>query len=312
MALWLPGVRLFPLRFHHEQADLLDDPETYREVAGVDVGDVTSWLMFAEPFRIDAQPIMRGLSRCYPGVPIMGGMASGMIGDRTSCVFLDHQVYDEGAVAIGFGGPYRLEPSVAHGCDPIGETWTITETERNLLIGISNRPALGVMRSTIAGHQSDDPDHVLRNLMIGLAANEYADGFGRGDFLVRGVLAVDEERGAIAVGGMPRVGQTMQFQLRSARVASLDLSRILVDLALSGLDSAVAAILCTCDGRGKALFGEEGHDATMVQAGLPGIPLAGAFCLGEIGPMGAEPGTHSTELHGVTATLGVLRYQPGG
>jgi small ligand-binding sensory domain FIST len=45
----------------------------------------------------------------------------------------------------------------------------------------------------------------------------------------------------------------------------------------------------------------------MVQAALPGIPIAGAFCLGEIGPMGTR-----TALHGFTATLGVLRQQEVG
>ncbi len=43
----------------------------------------------------------------------------------------------------------------------------------------------------------------------------------------------------------------------------------------------------------------------MIRAALPGTPVAGAFCLGEIGPLGNQ-----TVLHGFSATLGVLRHRP--
>ncbi|MBA3276515.1 MAG: hypothetical protein H0T72_12040, partial [Chloroflexia bacterium] len=62
---------------------------------------------------------------------------------------------------------------------------------------------------------------------------------------------------------------------------------------------------CTCDGRGQALFGRPNHDTDLVGAALEGVPLAGAFCLGEIGPLGGR-----AVLHGFTATLGVLRHHP--
>jgi small ligand-binding sensory domain FIST len=307
MALWLPGANLYPMRLHQEHLALLNDGSAWRDVNGLPTGEVRSWLMFAEPFRIDTQELIRALGQHYPQAPIVGGIASGMVGERQSRVFLDDQVYDEGGVALGIGGPYVLEPMVSQGCDPIGETWTITETDRNHLVCISNRPALDVLQDTLTTLPSGQREQARRNLLVGLAANEYQDAYERGDFLIRGILGIDPKRGSIAVGGVPRPGQTMQFQLRSAEVATLDLSRALADVAAEGLGDAVAAVLCTCDGRGKSLFGTSHHDAAMVQAALPGIPIAGAFCLGEIGPMGTR-----TALHGFTATLGVLRQQEVG
>ncbi len=63
----------------------------------------------------------------------------------------------------------------------------------------------------------------------------------------------------------------------------------------------VAAMLCSCNGRGANLFGAPDHDARGVAAALGPIPLAGFFCNGEIGPVGTK-----TFLHGFTASLALL------
>ena len=53
-------------------------------------------------------------------------------------------------------------------------------------------------------------------LHLGIAIDEYADEHGRGDFLIRGVLGADEATGAVAVGEVVEVGQTVRFQVRDA------------------------------------------------------------------------------------------------
>lgn len=305
MALWLPGANLFPVRLHQEGVDLLDDPETWREVHQVSIGAVNSWLMFAEPFRIDAHSLVRGLQGVYPEATIMGGLASGMIEDRKSCVFFDDQVYEEGGVALGIGGSCTLEPHVSQGCDPVGESWTITAADHNLLLGISNRPALSVLQDTVNSLTPDQRDRAHNNLVVGLADNEYRDSFDRGDFLVRGILGIDPKRGSISVGGVPRVGQTVQFQLRDAISATSDLESMMQSIARAeSPETIVAAVMCTCDGRGQALFGEPNHDTSVVRSALGRIPLAGLFCIGEIGPLGSR-----AVLHGFTSTVGIIRHR---
>ncbi len=307
MAWWLPGARLYPLRLHQEQVELLDDPGLWHELNAIPVDDVRSWLMFAEPYRIDAQAFILGLQARYPDVPITGGLASGLVRERVSCVFFDDRVYDEGGVALGIGGPYALEPSVAQGCDPVGESWTITAAEHNQLIGISGRPALDVLQATVNGLPPQQRARAANNLVVGLAGDEYRDAYGRGDFVVRGILGIDPKRGSVAIGGVPQVGQTVQFQLRDAHVAEMELERVARQLASSGESGSIVGVLaCTCNGRGEALFGTPNHDSGVIRAALPGTPIAGAFCLGEIGPLGGQ-----TVLHGFTATLGVLRHLPG-
>ncbi|MDQ3653797.1 MAG: FIST C-terminal domain-containing protein [Chloroflexota bacterium] len=304
MAWWLPDAHLYPVRLHQEHIELLDDPALWHELNDIPVDGVHSWLMFAEPYRIDAQALIQGLQARYPGASIMGGLASGMVRERTSCVFFDDRVYGEGGVALGIGGPYALDPYVSQGCDPVGEPWTITEADHNALIGISNRPALDVLQATVNGLPPEQRARASKNLVVGLAGDEYRDAYGRGDFVIRGILGIDPKRGSVAIGGVPRLGQTVQFHLRDAGTADADLVRMMHEVDSSGEPgSIVGAVVCTCDGRGEALFGAPNHDSAVIRAALPHVPAAGAFCIGEIGPLGDR-----TVLHGFTATLGLLRH----
>ncbi len=79
----------------------------------------------------------------------------------------------------------------------------------------------------------------------------------------------------------------MQFQVRDADSADEDLRAL-----LSGVDGE-AALLFTCNGRGRHLFAEPNHDAAVVEELLGPVPLAGAFCAGEIGPIGGRNFLHS-------------------
>jgi small ligand-binding sensory domain FIST len=81
----------------------------------------------------------------------------------------------------------------------------------------------------------------------------------------------------------------------------VDLGRV-VQQAAALPGTPVATLLCTCEGRGSRVFGEHHHDSQVVRGALSGVPLAGAFCAGEIGPLG-----RTIVLHGFTATLAVIR-----
>ena len=51
--------------------------------------------------------------------------------------------------------------------------------------------------------------------------------YERGDFLIRGLLGVDEDDQSIAVGEQVRVGQTVRLQVRDAASADEDLKAAL-------------------------------------------------------------------------------------
>lgn len=62
-----------------------------------------------------------------------------------------------------------------------------------------------------------------------------------------------------------------------------------------------AALVFSCNGRGAGMYGEAGHDSRLLREAVPGLPLAGFFCNGEVGPVGKQ-----TYLHGFTSSVGFL------
>jgi small ligand-binding sensory domain FIST len=260
----------------------------------------TGLIVLADPFSTDVAALIAGLERDYPGVPLVGGLASGDRSVQHTHVFFGTQASGEGAVVVGLSGSVAIKPIVSQGCEPIGKPWTITQAEGHIVRTIGNRPAYEVVVETVEALSPPERQRVARNLLVGLAMDEYRDAFNRGDFLIRNLLGVDPRSGAIAVGAETRVGQTIQFQVRDARAADEEL-RHMLSASADVAPRTAAALLFACNGRGAGLFGAPDHDARTTRELLGPIPLAGLFCNGEIGPVG-----HTTYLHGFTASLALI------
>jgi small ligand-binding sensory domain FIST len=298
----LPGA---VVRARHVKQEMIGKqltPREWRDVFGLPPDDVNAWLLFADPFSLDPERLLAVLSESYPGVPLMGGMASGDLRSTDSFLFLNDTVLLEGAVALAIGGPYTVHSVVSQGCEPIGETWTITGVRDNVIESIGMRPALEVLAETFGRLPPETQQRARKNLLVGLAMDEYRDDFRRGDFLIRHLSGVDQASGAIAIDALPRVGQTVQFQIRDGAAADDDLVELLTKTKRDlGGQQPLGALLYTCNGRGIGLFAAPDHDARRVAEGLGPIPLAGLFCRGEIGPVGQK---HF--LHGFTASLAII------
>jgi small ligand-binding sensory domain FIST len=122
--------------------------------------------------------------------------------------------------------------------------------------------------------------------------NEYADDHGRGDFLIRGVLGADEAAGAVVVGDLVEIGQTVRFQVRDAAGAGEDLAELLSGAPARG------ALLFSCNGRGAAMFDSADHDVRVARSAFGDAAIAGFFAAGEIGPVAGR-----NHLHGFTASV---------
>lgn len=303
LLLSLPGAILRPVRFTQAMIDVCETPLSWRARLDVQLNDVNAWLLFADPFRMEIEHLLDGLASAYGECPVLGGMASSSNQNaRRTHVFLNTEVFTEGGVGLAIGGPYTLYPLVSQGCEPIGETWTITGVRDNLITTISNRPAYDMLVETFKSLPPRVQQRAQRNLLVGLAADEYLETFHRGNFLIRPLIGVERGTGALSIGALPRIGQTVQFQMRDALAADLDLNELLDQVSATlGHQSPIAGLLCSCNGRGSGLFGIPNHDACAVARQLGSFPLAGLFCNGEIGPIGARP-----FLHGFTASLALL------
>lgn len=302
LAATLPGVVLHPMHITQTKMQRCNSADDWLALIGVAPEDVNAWIILADPFRLDIDALLAGLSLAYPAAPLIGGLASGDFRARRTHVFFNAGVYDEGAVLIGIGGAYTIQTVVAQGAQPIGETWTVTGAEGQWITSIGGRQPAEVLNETVQTLSAANRARARNNLLVGLAMDEYKTDFVRGDFLIRNLMGSDQPSGALAVSDLPRVGQTVQFQLRDSWAADTDLKEMLIAAKAELGDSApVAALLCSCNGRGENLFGVPHHDAAAVAEHLGPVPLAGFFCNGEIGPVGGRP-----YVHGFTASLGLI------
>jgi small ligand-binding sensory domain FIST len=298
----LPGVELKGVHFTQEQVEEANGPGYWMLESGVEAEQTNGWLAFIDPFHLDSEAWLKGWNEAYSPLPVMGGLASGDYEAQRTQVYLNGDVFEEGGVAVSIGGAVGLSGITSQGCTPIGDTWTLTRVERNIIQEIGNRRAYDVLVETFSHLTKDQQQRARGNLFIGLVVNEYLDEFRRGDFLIRNLLQADPQSGNVVVGALPRLGQTVQFQRRSAEAATEDLAELLKSAGKKLEGRAIyGACLCSCNGRGRNLFGEANHDARMVQQQLGPLGLAGFFCNGEIGPVGEK-----NFLHGYTASLALF------
>jgi small ligand-binding sensory domain FIST len=252
-------------------------------------------VLLAEPFSFPVDGFLRRVDADRPGLRVIGGLASAAMRPGGNRLILDRDVVPEGAVGVFLRG-VDIRTVVSQGCRPIGQPFVVTRAEGNFVVELGGRPALDRLRELAAGLDDADQELVRHGLHVGVVVDEHKAAFERGDFLVRNLVGANPESGALAVGDEVTVGQTVQFHVRDAGAADEDLRSL-----LDGV-SASAALVFTCNGRGQHLFGVPDHDAGVVAELLGPIPAAGAFCAGEIGPVGGR-----NFLHGFTASLALFR-----
>jgi len=253
-------------------------------------------ILLADPFQFQTDEWLREWNREFPGAPCVGGLASGGEEEEVA-VFLNDRIVN--AVVIPLCGTTGIIPVVSQGCRPIGEPLTVTRAEHNVVYSLGGQPAYEALESAFESLSDSEKSVAKGNLFAGIAGTEYVEDFKPGDFLIRNIIGADPGSGAVVIGGIPRTGQTLQYQLRERAIAQADLNRALAVADLAGR-RPVATLLFSCLGRGAVFFGEPNHDALRFSRATGGKPLAGFFSNGEIGPVGGR-----NAVHGFTAAAAI-------
>jgi small ligand-binding sensory domain FIST len=297
-AVWAAALPGATVETFHAEALVLEEEGAFAVAGFPDAPDDALVLMLVDPFSFPAGPFLRKLAEERPGLPVVGGIASGAGRPGTQALIVDDELHEGGAAgAVVSGVPFRTV--VSQGCAPFGREAVITRAEGNIVYELAGERALDRLRAEVAALSEAERRLVARGLLAGIVIDENRAEYRRGDYLIRGLIGIDEESGALAFGEVVRVGQTVRFHVRDAASADEDLRESL-GAALAG-ERAAGALAFTCNGRGTSMFPEPDHDARAVAEALGSPAVAGFFCGGEIGPVGGRP-----FLHGFTATLAVF------
>jgi small ligand-binding sensory domain FIST len=282
-------------------AELVGDDDERSIVGLPELGQSSGVLMVADPYSFPIDAVLTLLTDAAPAVPVLGGLASARTPEGHSALFAGGEVRDEGAVGVSLEGIEML-PCVSQGAAPVGREVTITAAEGNLITELAGRPALATVEQIVGELPARERALLADGLLIGIVIDGGQPEYEQGDFLVRGVIGGDPASGSLAVGANVRPGQVLRIHARDARSADEDLRRALrLRLEAMGQAPPAGAIVFSCNGRGRTMFGVPDHDAAAVQDELEGAPAAGFFAAGEIGPVGGR-----SFLHAFTATLAVF------
>ncbi len=293
-ALSAPGARIAT---HHFEAEPGEERIALRGVPEPgELGDAL--LLLADPYTFSAETLLDHLNEARPGLPVLGGLASAAAAG-SAALFKDGDVLHGGAVGCSLDGLTVL-PCVSQGATPVGPEMTVTAARGNLIEQLASRPAIVRLREAIPELDPREQALAAEGLMLGVVIDENQPQYERGDFLVRPIIGADPEAGTLALGERVRVGQTVRMHVRDGATADEDLREALRTHALALGDDAAGALLFTCNGRGSHMFELPDHDASALEDAL-GVPAAGFFCAGEIGPVGGR-----NFLHGFTATMALF------
>jgi small ligand-binding sensory domain FIST len=295
----LPGIGVQPFRLTFQREDDHAIIEGLEDLPSR--GEEPVMVMLADPFSFPADVLLDHLNETSAAIPIVGGMASGGLEAGRNSLYFNDEILRDGAVgAILTGG--GMTTVVSQGCRPVGRTYAVTRAERNVLFEMGGAPAMTRIEELYAESTERDQLLIRRGLHVGSAITETKPELGRGDFLVRNVVGVDRDTGAIAISDVVEVGRTVQFQVRDAESAREDLRLVLERERSARPEDVAGALLFSCNGRGSALFGQPDHDVNAVRRAFGDVPVAGFFAAGEMGPVAGK-----NFLHGFTASILLFR-----
>jgi len=303
----LPGVLLAPIRVAGD--GFPRGADSWREHFELGSESPPHFVLLADPFSCDAESLVAQLGADFPESTLVGGLASGAERAGGNALFLAERVHADGLVGVALQGDLAVDTIVAQGCRPLGHPLFVTRVRDNLLIELDGRPALDAVRALFESATSRDRQLIERSLFLGIEMRPDLSHYGRGDFLIRNLMGVDADTGAMAIAAPLREGLVVQFHVRDAQTSAEDLEERLVRYRADrdGLAAPAGALLFSCLGRGAWLYGVPDHDSDAFRRHIGAVPLGGFFCNGEIGPV-----ERRAFLHGYTSAFGLFRPRSDG
>jgi small ligand-binding sensory domain FIST len=300
-AAWLPNVRLVA---RHVESRAL--PPVYAErvawQTALELHDVPDpqFIIITDPFSFDTEEFVRGLDRAFPASAKIGGLASGGRQPGGSLMYLGEHIHHTGAIVLALSGELRVDAVIAQGCRPIGDPMFVTSCHGNLLRELDGKVPREVLSELYDRLGERDQALLGKALFVGLAMPGERPSIQAGEFLIRNVLGMDPQSGAIWVGAELEPNSIVQFHVRDALSSAQDLERALLGYEV-GRARPAAALLFSCVGRGVGLYGSADHDSTALKRRLGELPVGGFFCSGEIGAVHGM-----TQVHGYTSAIAII------
>jgi len=256
-------------------------------------------LVFSDGLKVNGTALANGLTTVLGDqVVISGGLAGDGSRFKETLIGCNELPTSGNVVVVGLYGD-ALESAAASmgGWDSFGPSRKITRAEANILWELDHKPALHVYKEYLGKHAAELPASAL---LFPLSLNA-GDGKRK---VVRTILSIDEQTGAMTFAGDLPVGAEVQLMKSN------------IDKLVAGAEGAAQgcqlsgppdfALLVSCVGR-RLVMGqrtEEEIEAVQQAIQVQNCPLTGFYSYGELSPQGKM---EKCDLHNQTMTVTMLR-----
>lgn len=151
------------------------------------------------PSLLDVFPVdkaIEGIESVFgPEVPVFGGSAIDNMKGTTCFQFLNDQVFERGAVVIGFADPtLKIFSQASHGINVLeGVSFEVTKSESNRIFKLNGQPAWKLLAKTLDVPETTD---LMEILMYSLFAVEIPKKYHKDyttRYFVRSIMGINED-----------------------------------------------------------------------------------------------------------------------
>lgn len=273
-------------------------------------------LVHADPNTPDLPELIVDMANKVESGYLFGGLSSA----RGRTLQIADRVLAGGLSGVVFTGDVRLVSRVSQGCHPFSAKRTVTRADHNLIYELDGERAFellledaGIRSRVLSGGPREARAALAtlarRGLFVGIeppAGDGDRERTPAADYVVRHIVALDPNKGSVAIAGAIEDGAAVSFCTRDEAAARKDLIRICSEIRDHLHERAEAsgapvepsgAIYVSCLGRGSHMFGEQHEELRLIRHQLGDVPLVGFYANGEIG---------GRNLYGFTGVLTVF------
>ena len=206
-----------------------------------------------------------------------GFLVGGLTSSRSASVQMAGRPIEREISGVLFDNSIRVATGLTQGCVPLGSVHQVTEASENVVHRLDDRPAMDVFVEELAAEGIDDPRELSGSLHVGLPVS----GSDLGDYLVRNLVGIEPNSGAVVVGERVSMGDALMFCRRDRAAAEADLRRMLADVR-SRAGQIAGGLYFSCLARGPNMFDGADSEIAILNEVLGDVPLVGFFGNGEI------------------------------
>ena len=212
--------------------------------------------------------------------PIFGGTAGDQWRFKYTSQFHGNHVFSDAAPFLLISGPLLYSSGVEAGWMPIGQKKVATRSDNRIVYEIGDEKALDFYKH-----------HLGEDIGVGDAGaiSEYPLAVYEKDdesFYLRSSIALDRETGNLTFVGKVPEGSTVQIthSTRDNIVEAVNKS-VRSSVAEYPGTTPLVALCFSCTSRKQVLGTRVGEEYSAYKTSAPGLPVAGFYTYGEIGPL---------------------------